>query len=92
MECNNIKTGGKIINNNKLKLNIVYDRSINEGKIIFPNNYNIYQYINKINIMKQLRNAIISNMNVKLNYSNSTIQSQETLFSKKISLLCFQYE
>lgn len=92
MECNNIKTDGKIINNNKLKLNIVYDRSINEGKIIFPNNYNIYQYINKINIMKQLRNAIISNMNVKLNYSNSTIQSQETLFSKKISLLCFQYE
>ena len=92
MECNKIKTDGKIINNNKLKLNVVYNQSINEGKIIFPNNYNIYQYIKKINIMIQLRNAIISNMNVKLNYSNSANQSQETLFSKKISLLCFQYE
>ena len=86
-----IKTEGNITNNNSLKLNVLYNRSINEGIIIFPNNCNIYPCIGKISIMVQLKNAIASNMNIKINYSNSTIQSQESLFCKKVSLLCFEY-
>ena len=86
-----IKTEGNITNNNSLKLNVLYNRSINEGTIIFPNNCNISPYIGKISIMVQLKNAIASNMNIKINYSNSTIQSQESLFCKKVSLLCFEY-
>ena len=91
---NMIKTDGNIKNNDNTKINVIYNRSINEGKIIFPNNYNynICNFIKKINIMIQLKNAIISNMNVKIKYSNSTNQSQEVLFCKKVSLLCFQYD
>ena len=88
---NTIKTEGNIINNNCQKLNVLYNKSINEGTIIFPNNCNIYPFIGKISIMVQLKNAIASNMNIKINYSNSTIQSQESLFCKKVSLLCFEY-
>ena len=93
---NMIKCDGEIINNNNMKINVAYNRNINEGKIIFPNNnnynYNIFQYIKKISIMIQLKNAIISNMNAKINFSNSINQSQESLYCKKVSLLCFQYE
>ena len=88
---NMIKTEGNITNNNSQKLNVLYNRSINEGTIIFPNNFNIYPFIGKITIMIQLKNAIASNMNIKINYSNSTIESQESLFCKKLSLLCFEY-
>ena len=88
---NMIKSEGSITNNNCQKLNVLYNRSINEGKIIFPNNCNIYPFIGKISIMIQLKNAIASNMNIKIKYSNSTIQSQESLFCKKVSLLCFEY-
>jgi hypothetical protein len=88
---NTIKTEGNIINNNCQKLNVLYNKSINEGTIIFPNNCNIYPFIGKISIMVQLKNAIASNMNIKINYSNSTIHTQESLFCKKLSLLCFEY-
>jgi hypothetical protein len=74
---NIIKTEGNIINNNSQKLNVLYNRRINEGTIIFPNNCNIYPFIGKISIMVQLKNAIASNMNIKINYSNSTIHTQE---------------
>ena len=88
-----IKSDGNIISNNNLKINIVYNKSINEGKIIFPNNCcNIFQNVGKISIMIHLKNSIISNMNVKLNYSNSSNQSMETLFCKKMCLLCFEYK
>ena len=93
MGWNFIKSDGNIINNNNMKINVVYNRSINEGKIIYPNNnYNIFQYIKKISIMVRLKNAIFSDMNIKINYSNSVNQSQESLFCKKIALICFQYE
>ena len=88
---NMIKTKGNITNNNSQKLNVLYNRSLNEGTIIFPNNCNIFPFIGRISIMIQLKNAIASNMNIKINYSNSTIQSQESLFCKKVSLLCFEY-
>ena len=92
MGWNDIKSDGNITNNNNIKLNVVYNRSINEGKIIYPNNnYNILQYIKKINIMIQLKNVIISDMNIKINYSNAVSQSQESLYCKKVSLICFQY-
>ena len=93
MGSNTIKTDGNIKNNSNMKVNIVYNKSINEGKIIFLNsNYNIFQYIKKISIMIQLRKAIISNMNIQIKYSNSINQTQESLFCKKVSLICFQYE
>ena len=88
---NMIKTKGNITNNNSQKLNVLYNRSLNEGTIIFPNNCNIFPFIGRISIMIQLKNAIASNMNIKINYSNSTMQSQESLFCKKLSLLCFEY-
>ena len=88
---NMIKTEGNITNNNSQKLNVLYNRSINEGTIIFPNNCNIFPFIGRISIMIQLKNAIASNMNIKINYSNSTMQSQESLFCKKLSLLCYEY-
>ena len=95
MGYNMIRSDGNIINNNYMKINVIYYKNINEGKILFPNfnnNYNIINNIKKISIMIQLKNTIISNMNAKINYSNSTNQTQESLFCKKISLLCFQYE
>jgi len=88
---NMIKTEGNITNNNNQKLNVLYNRSLNEGTIIFPNNCNIFPFIGRISIMIQLKNAIASNMNIKINYSNSTMQSQESLFCKKLSLLCYEY-
>ena len=90
------KSDGNIINNNGFKINVVYNGSVNEGKIKFENNdknnFKMINYIKKISIMIQLKNIVISNMNIKINYSNSNNQSPETLFNRKISLISFQYE
>ena len=93
MGWKNIKSDGNVIDSNGRESIIVYNGPINQGKILFENNnISMASYINKIIIMIQLKNVVISNMNAKINYSNSNNQSPETLFSNKLSLICFQYE
>lgn len=88
---NMVNTDGLLISSKNNSFITSYNRAINEGKIIFPMGIKIGTLIGKISIKFQLIDRIVSNMNVKINFSNSRQETQETLLCKKIALVCLEY-
>ena len=83
---NMIKSDGNITTNNNNQIIVVYNSKINEGKIEFPLNVNVFALVGKITITVHLKEDVISEMNVEIKDNN-----QKILKAKKETQISYEF-
>ena len=84
---NMIKSDGNIINNSNNQIIVTYEGKVNEAKIIYPININVFALVSKITITINLEKDIISDVDVEIQDSGSQIM----LNTKKISTISYEF-
>ena len=62
---------GVITINNNNSITVIYNKKIDEGKIDFPNNVNVFALVGKITITVHLNEDVISEMKVEIKDNNN---------------------
>ncbi len=75
---NMIKSDGNITTNNNNQIIVEYNSKINEGKIEFPLNVNVFALVGKITIIVHLKEDVISEMKVEIKDNNQKILKAKT--------------
>ena len=85
--CNMNKSDGNIITNNNNQIIVSYKNKINEGFIEFPLNINVFALVGKITIIINLKEDVISEMDVEIkdNFGKILKAKKETQISYEFS-------
>ena len=84
---NMIKSDGNITNNNNNQIIVSYNGKINEAKIIYPININVFALVSKITITVNLEKDILSEVDVEI----KDIEKQILLNAKKNTQINYEF-
>ena len=84
---NMIKSDGNITNNNNNQIIVSYNGKVNEAKIIYPININVFALVSKINITVNLEKDIMSEVDVEIKDN----ENQILLNTKKNTQISYEF-
>ena len=84
---NMIKSDGNITNNNNNQIIVSYSGKINEAKIVYPININVFSLVSKITITVNLEKDIISDVDVEIKDNGN----QKLLNTKKNAQISYEF-
>ena len=82
-----IKSDGNIMKNNNNQIIVTYNGKINEAKIIYPMNINVFSLVSKITIIVHLDKDILSEVDLEIKDNSN----QKILKIKKDAMISYEF-